>query len=136
MAAFQPTAELAERRRTDTCDRLVISPSLTLQEAHASSRVLKPLADATRLRLLDLLASQTGPICVCDITPLFDQLQPTISHHLRLLRQARLIETQKRGLWSYYWATDTGRQALNTIRQLTQSIASTTSSEVLTRHGN
>jgi ArsR family transcriptional regulator, arsenate/arsenite/antimonite-responsive transcriptional repressor len=79
---------------------------------------LKAIADPTRLRILDLLVQQSEPICVCDITPLFDQLQPTISHHLRLLREAGLIDTEKWGLWAYYWATPAGRTTLETVKQL------------------
>jgi ArsR family transcriptional regulator, arsenate/arsenite/antimonite-responsive transcriptional repressor len=79
---------------------------------------LKAVADRTRLRILDLMAQQVDPICVCDLTPQFPQNQPTISHHLRLLREARLIAMEKRGIWSYYWATDAGRRALSAIHTL------------------
>ena len=79
---------------------------------------LKALADPTRLRMLDLLAQQPEPLCVCDLTAQFSQNQPTISHHLRLLREAGLIETEKRGIWSYYWVTDEGRRSLATIQEL------------------
>jgi ArsR family transcriptional regulator len=79
---------------------------------------LKALADPTRLRLLDLLARQTQPLCVCDLTTQFAQHQPTISHHLRLLRQAGLIEGTKRGVWSYYAATEEGKRSLSLIEAL------------------
>jgi ArsR family transcriptional regulator len=68
--------------------------------------------------MLDLIAQQTQPLCVCDITAQFEQNQPTISHHLRLLREAGLIETEKRGIWSYYWATDGGRRMLATLQTM------------------
>jgi ArsR family transcriptional regulator len=80
---------------------------------------LKAVADPTRLRMLDLLAQQPEPLCVCDITPQFSQNQPTVSHHLRLLREAGLIDTEKRGIWSYYWATPAGRRVLSVIQDLT-----------------
>lgn len=79
---------------------------------------LKALGDPTRLRLLDLLARQTQPLCVCDLTPQFPQHQPTISHHLRLLRQAGLIHGTKRGVWSYYSATEVGKRSLSLIETL------------------
>jgi ArsR family transcriptional regulator len=79
---------------------------------------LKALGDATRLRMLDLLAQQEEPLCVCDITDQFPQSQPTISHHLKLLREAGLIATEKRGIWAYYWATDAGRRSLTTVAPL------------------
>jgi ArsR family transcriptional regulator, arsenate/arsenite/antimonite-responsive transcriptional repressor len=79
---------------------------------------MKALADSTRLRILDILARQPDPVCVCDLTPHFDQNQPTISHHLKLLKEAGLIDTDKRGIWSYYWATSAGRRSLDAITSL------------------
>ena len=73
---------------------------------------LKALADPMRLRILDLLAQQTGPLCVCDITAAFDVGQPTISHHLRVLRQAGFIESKKEGIWVYYWLTAAGSSSI------------------------
>ena len=79
---------------------------------------LKVLGDPTRLRMLDLLAQQFDPICVCDITDRFEQNQPTVSHHLRLLREAGLIETEKRGIWSFFWATEYGRRCLAIVQAI------------------
>lgn len=79
---------------------------------------LKVLADPTRLRMLDLLAQQAGPLCVCDITDQFDQNQPTISHHLKPLREAGLIDCEKRGIWAFYWATNEGRRVLQAVSAL------------------
>ena len=110
---------LPMRRRNEPCCTEVQAPSLTAQRTEALGDRLRAVADPTRLRMLDLLAQQHEPICVCDITPLFDQNQPTISHHLKLLRDAGLVETEKRGIWSYYWATDEGRRTLTTIQHLT-----------------
>jgi DNA-binding transcriptional ArsR family regulator len=80
---------------------------------------LKALGDPTRLRMLDLLAQQPAPLCVCDLTPQFSQNQPTISHHLKLLREAGLIDTEKQGIWAYYWATEEGRRMLAAVTPLT-----------------
>ena len=93
-------------------------PSLTETATVPIADRLKALGDPTRLRMLDLLAQQPEPLCVCDITPQFPQNQPTISHHLRLLREAGLIETEKRGTWSYYWATELGRSSLAAVAAL------------------
>lgn len=93
-------------------------PTLTEAQTTALTDRLKAVGDPTRLRMLDLLVQQDAPVCVCDITPQFPQNQPTISHHLRLLRLARLIETEKRGIWSYYWATDEGRRTLLIVQTL------------------
>lgn len=80
---------------------------------------LKALADPTRLRMLALLAEHTEPLCVCEITPLFELHQPTISHHLRLLREAGLADCERRGTWAYYWATEAGQRALSLVAALT-----------------
>ena len=109
---------LPVRHRGDACCAPVAAPSLTQPQTEALAERLKAMGDSTRLRLLDLLAQQEEPMCVCDLTPQFEQNQPTISHHLRLLRQAELIDTEKRGIWSYYWATEKGRQALNAVKSL------------------
>lgn len=93
-------------------------PSLDTTRTAVLADRLKALADPTRLRMLDLLAQQTEPLCVCDITAQFEQHQPTISHHLRILREARLISGEKRGTWSYYWATEDGRRSLSLARAL------------------
>ena len=79
---------------------------------------LKALADETRLRMLDLLSQHGDSLCVCEITEQFDLRQPTISHHLRLLREAALIRGEKRGTWMYYSATDEGRRCMSLVRTL------------------
>jgi ArsR family transcriptional regulator len=65
-------------------------------------RLLSAIADPTRLRIVEMLAGACDSICVCDITTQFDLGQPTISHHLRVLRDAGLVSSEKRGLWVYY----------------------------------
>jgi ArsR family transcriptional regulator len=67
----------------------------------------RALADPTRLEILRLVAAQAGPICVCDVVERFDLAQPTISHHLKVLREAGLLRTSKVGIWSFY-ALDAG----------------------------
>jgi ArsR family transcriptional regulator len=94
------------------------SPSLAPAQTDALAERLKALADPTRLRMLDLLAQQTAPLCVCEINEHFAQRQPTISHHLRVLREAGLIDCEKRGVWAYYWATQTGSEWLSAVRGL------------------
>jgi len=64
--------------------------------------VFKALGDPTRLEMIDLLARADGPLCVCDIESRFDLSQPTISHHLGLLRKAGLVTTRRSGTWMHY----------------------------------
>lgn len=85
------------------CPALLTAP-LDEEQATELARVFKALADPVRLRLLSMIASRAGgEVCVCDLTPAFDLSQPTISHHLKLLRQAGLIDCERRGTWVYYW---------------------------------
>lgn len=115
----QPHTALATSSAA-TCRGEAAAP-ITLDSARATTLAsrLKALADPTRLRMLDLLTAQPQPLCVCDITRQFRLRQPTISHHLRVLREARLISGEKRGVWSYYWATDEGKRDLALLRTLT-----------------
>jgi len=76
-----------------------------LGEASAAelAQVFKALGDPVRLRLVSLIgAHQGGEVCVCDLTAAFDLTQPTISHHLKVLREAGLIGSERRGTWVYY----------------------------------
>jgi ArsR family transcriptional regulator, arsenate/arsenite/antimonite-responsive transcriptional repressor len=85
------------------CAPMVRRP-LTEQDAKPLAGVFKALSDPVRLRLLSLIASfEGGEACVCDLTGPFDVSQPTISHHLRVLREAGLIDCERRGTWVYYW---------------------------------
>ncbi|MBK1788995.1 ArsR/SmtB family transcription factor [Prauserella cavernicola] len=86
------------------CAGLASAP-LGESEADELARAFKALGDPVRLRLLSMIASREGgEICVCELTPAFELSQPTISHHLKLLRQAGLIASERRGTWVYYRA--------------------------------
>jgi ArsR family transcriptional regulator len=85
------------------CTDLTSAP-LSEDQAAELAVVFKALGDPVRLRLLSLIASRAGgEVCVCELTPAFELSQPTISHHLKLLRQAKLIDCERRGTWVYYW---------------------------------
>jgi ArsR family transcriptional regulator, arsenate/arsenite/antimonite-responsive transcriptional repressor len=84
------------------CPTLLTSP-MEEEQAIELAKVFKALGDPVRLRLLSLIASRDGgEICVCDLTPAFDLSQPTISHHLKQLKNAGLIDSERRGTWVYY----------------------------------
>jgi ArsR family transcriptional regulator len=76
---------------------------MAAEQAAALAPMFKALGDPVRLRLLSLIASTGGESCVCDLTGEFDLSQPTISHHLKVLREAGLVDCQRRGTWVYYW---------------------------------
>lgn len=87
----------------DCCSPLA-QDALTGDQAAALAPAFKALGDPVRLRLLSLIASRAeGEVCVCDLTGAFDVTGPTISHHLRVLREAGLIDCERRGTWVYYW---------------------------------
>ena len=68
------------------------------------AQVFKALGDPVRLRLVSLIgAHQGGEVCVCELSTAFELTQPTISHHLRVLREAGIIGCERRGTWVYYW---------------------------------
>jgi ArsR family transcriptional regulator len=78
--------------------------------------LLKALADPVRLRLMSLVLShEGGEACVCDLIPVFDLSQPTISHHLKVLHEAGLLDREKRGTWVYYQARPQAMAAITTL---------------------
>jgi ArsR family transcriptional regulator len=87
-------------RRKGVCHDLV----LPADEAWAleTARLLRVLADPTRLSMVWCLKRAAEPVCLCDFTARFDLSQPTVSHHMGKLRSAGLVEAEKRGLWTYY----------------------------------
>ncbi len=95
-------------------------PTLTEEDAVSQARLLKALADPTRLRILSLLSRHEGEVCVFEIVESFTLEQPTISHHLRILRDAGLVDCRKKGLWAYYYVR---REALSRAREVIDALA-------------
>ncbi|MGV9775404.1 ArsR/SmtB family transcription factor [Streptosporangium sp. NPDC003464] len=92
----------------DPLEMLECSPPLTreplnIEQAAGVARVFKALGDPVRLRILSIVASRSGgEVCVCDITGAFELSQPTISHHLKVLKEVGLLTSQRRASWVYY----------------------------------
>ena len=95
-------------------------PTLSEDDAVLQARLLKALADPTRLRILSLLSRHEGEVCVFEIVESFTLEQPTISHHLRILRDAGLVDCRKKGLWAYYYVR---RDALSRARDVISGLA-------------
>jgi ArsR family transcriptional regulator len=74
---------------------------MTAAQAETASALLKAIADPVRLRLMSIIAA-SDETCVCELTGEFDVSQPTISHHLRVLREAGWVDSERRGTWVYY----------------------------------
>ncbi len=86
-----------------SCCAPLSSHALSQDWAGELARMFKALGDPVRLRLLSLVANgPSGEACVCDLTAPFELSQPTISHHLRVLREAGLLDCERRGTWVYY----------------------------------
>jgi ArsR family transcriptional regulator, arsenate/arsenite/antimonite-responsive transcriptional repressor len=97
------------------CPPLSAQP-LSQAQAEQIAPLLKALADPVRLRLMSLVAShQGGEACVCDLNDAFDLTQPTISHHLKVLHEAGLLDREKRGVWVYYRASTQALASLGAL---------------------
>ncbi|HEX7993978.1 MAG TPA: metalloregulator ArsR/SmtB family transcription factor [Streptosporangiaceae bacterium] len=93
----------AQETRTAACSPPLIGQPLGESAATDLAQTFRALGDPVRLRLVSLIgARQGGEVCVCDLTSAFDLTQPTISHHLKVLREAGIIESERRGTWVYY----------------------------------
>jgi ArsR family transcriptional regulator, arsenate/arsenite/antimonite-responsive transcriptional repressor len=104
--------------------------SAALDETHAVelATMFKALSDPIRVRLLSLIASHPGgQACVCEISATFDVSQPTISHHLKMLRSAGLLDCERRGTWVYYWVIPSVLQQLASVLNVNDRTLETSS---------
>jgi ArsR family transcriptional regulator len=111
---LEPIIELRGDSTAGCCDVL---PALrwSSEEAEQLATMLKALAHPVRLQIVDLLSRYGGQVCVCDVETQFDLSQPTISHHLKVLRQAGLIDCEQRGVWVYYHTQPAALAQLQTV---------------------
>ena len=91
-------------RRLTTADQATATSVATLAKA---------LADPIRVQIVDLLREADGEVCQCDLNTLFDVSQPTLSHHLKKLRDAGFIDVERRGKWAYYSIDPRALEALD-----------------------
>ena len=85
------------------CCEPVGYPDVQREQALRMAEVAKALGDPVRVQLIDVLRKHAGTVCVCELVPLFELSQPTVSHHLKVLRQAGLVGSERQGLWAYYY---------------------------------
>ena len=96
-------APKTKRAAGERCCEPVVYPDIERGHAERMASVAKALGDPIRLQLVDVLRKHAGKVCVCELVPLFDLSQPTISHHLKVLREAGIVASERRGLWAYYY---------------------------------
>jgi ArsR family transcriptional regulator len=87
----------------EPCCAPVVYPDIEREQAERMARTAKALGDPIRMQLVDVLRKHAGKVCVCELVPLFDLSQPTISHHLKVLRSAGIVGSERQGLWAYYY---------------------------------
>ncbi|MVU80897.1 metalloregulator ArsR/SmtB family transcription factor [Nocardia sp. ET3-3] len=108
--------ELPVIASTTGCCATTVTSALEPEAAAALAATFKALGDPVRLRLLSLIAAAGGEeVCVCELTPAFDLSQPTISHHLKVLREAGLLTSERRGTWVYYRVVPEALQRLSDV---------------------
>ncbi|MEO3745330.1 metalloregulator ArsR/SmtB family transcription factor [Plantactinospora sp. B5E13] len=105
MSKQMPALTLADLNAGKPCCAPISEQRIPAETAAVLAPAFKALGDPVRLRLMSMIASApAGEICVCDLTPAFDLSGPTISHHLKTLREAGLVDAERRGTWVYYRA--------------------------------
>ena len=94
------------------------SAKLSTRGAARYTQLFRALGDATRLEMVGLLAAQGKELCVCELESHFDLSQPTVSHHLRILREAGIVSAERRGTWVYYALERGVRERLRAFDEL------------------
>jgi ArsR family transcriptional regulator, arsenate/arsenite/antimonite-responsive transcriptional repressor len=92
-----------KRAAGEPCCEPLVYPEIDRGQAQRMARAAKALGDPIRVQLVDVLKQHAGKVCVCELVPLFELSQPTVSHHLKVLRDAGIVGSERRGLWAYYY---------------------------------
>src|SRR3954451_19730225 len=103
MAVDLELAPKHKRPAGEPCSEPVVYPDIQRAQAERMAKVSNALCDPIRMQLVDVLRKHAGKVCVCELVPLFDLSQPTVSHHLKVLREAGIVGSERRGLWAYYY---------------------------------
>ena len=110
------TLELApkqKRAKGEPCCEPVVYPDVERAQAERMGEVAKALGDPVRIQLVDVLRKHAGKVCVCELVPLFDLSQSTVSHHLKKLRDAGIVGSERQGLWAYYYVNPEALEELS-----------------------
>jgi ArsR family transcriptional regulator len=102
-----------KRPKGESCCEPIAYPDIEREHAERMAGVAKALGDPVRMQLVDVLRKSAGEVCVCELVPLFDLSQPTVSHHLKVLREAGIVGSERRGLWAYYFVVPEAMKELS-----------------------
>jgi ArsR family transcriptional regulator len=97
----------------EPCCEPVVYPDIERGKAERMAQVAKALGDPIRMQLVDVLRKHAGKVCVCELVPLFELSQPTVSHHLKKLREAGIVGSERQGLWAYYYVNPEALEELS-----------------------
>ncbi|HEX2234495.1 MAG TPA: metalloregulator ArsR/SmtB family transcription factor [Thermoleophilaceae bacterium] len=114
MAVELELAPKSKRPIGEPCCEPLAMPSVDSERAARLAALAKALGDKTRLQLVDVLRRHAGEVCVCELQPLFDISQSTLSEHLKKLRDAGIVGVERRGLWAYYYVIPEALEELKT----------------------
>jgi ArsR family transcriptional regulator len=97
------------------------APAMSDDEAAAAAGMFRALADPSRVRIVNMLATAGEGVCVCDLTPALGLSQPTVSHHLRRLAEAGLLHREQRGTWAFYSLNPAALEQLQILTTFTEA---------------
>jgi ArsR family transcriptional regulator len=114
MAVDLTLAPKQKRAAGEPCCEPLVYPAVDADRARELATLAKALSDPVRVQLVDVLRKHAGEVCVCELVPLFDIAQNTLSHHLKKLREAGIVGVERRGLWAYYYVNPDALEGLST----------------------
>jgi ArsR family transcriptional regulator len=94
--------EFRDRLEAVACCAPLAAPTLTEEEAAGTAELFKALGDPARVRIVNVIATAAEPVCACEFNDTLGLSQPTVSHHLKKLTEAGLLEREQRGKWAYF----------------------------------
>ena len=113
MAVDLELAPKHKRPAGEPCCEPVVYTDIEREHAERMASAAKALGDPIRMQLVDVLRKHAGKVCVCELVPLFELSQPTVSHHLKVLREAGIVGSERRGLWAYYYVNPDALEELS-----------------------
>ena len=106
---------MTEQKRIPDCTEILLQVGQEAMDVCGLAAIFKALSDPTRLQMMLILSRNGGKICVGEFERIFDLGQPTISHHLKILRKAGLLDCDRRGLWAYYFVQPSSLEPLRRV---------------------